>query len=107
VRRCSRVGGPHQGRDGRASVLVGADDDADFAAVEPLLDPFAATVFHVGPCGTGTVAKLVNNQLFLAAGVLVQEAYLLGAAAGLEPSALHPILKASSAAPYAGLAPLL
>jgi 3-hydroxyisobutyrate dehydrogenase-like beta-hydroxyacid dehydrogenase len=86
--------------------MVGGDD-ADVAAVEPLLQCFATQVFHVGPPGSGTVAKLVNNQLFLAAGVLVQEAYVLGAAAGLEPSALHPILRASSAGPYASLAPLL
>jgi 3-hydroxyisobutyrate dehydrogenase-like beta-hydroxyacid dehydrogenase len=53
------------------------------------------------------VAKLVNNQLFLAAGVLVQEAYVLAAASGLEPSDVHEILRASSAGPYAALAPLL
>ena len=87
-------------------MLVGGDD-ADVVAVEPLLQPFAGQVFHVGPTGAGTVAKLVNNQLFLAAVVLVQEAYVLGAAAGLEPSELHGIIRASSAGPYAALAPLL
>ena len=64
-------------------------------------------MFHVGPAGAGTVAKLVNNQLFLAAAVLVQEAYVLGAAAGLDPAALHRIIRASSGGPYAALAPLL
>src|SRR4051794_40546153 len=81
--------------------------DADLAAVEPLLQCFSAQVFHVGPPGAGTVAKLVNNQLFLAASVLVQEAYVLGAAAGLDPSELHRIIRASSGGPYAALAPLL
>lgn len=99
-------GGRAKAETGELSVLVGADDD-QFAALEPLLRSFTGEVFHVGPCGAGTVAKLVNNQLFLAAAVAVQEAYLLGSAAGLEPSALHPILKASSAAPYVALAPLL
>ncbi len=99
-------GGRIKAESGELAVLVGGDD-VDVAAVEPLLQPFAAQVFHVGPPGTGTVAKLVNNQLFLAAAVLVQEAYVLGAAAGLEPSKLHRIMRASSAAPYATLAPLL
>jgi 3-hydroxyisobutyrate dehydrogenase-like beta-hydroxyacid dehydrogenase len=99
-------GGRAKAQSGELSVLVGAGDD-DFAAVEPLLECFAGEVFHVGPPGMGTVAKLVNNQLFLAAGELVQEAYVLGAAAGLEPSVLHRIIKASSAGPYAALAPLL
>jgi 3-hydroxyisobutyrate dehydrogenase len=99
-------GGRIKAESGELAVLVGGDD-ADVAAVEPLLQPFAGQVFHVGPTGAGTVAKLVNNQLFLAAAVLVQEAYVLGAAAGLDPSTLHGIIRASSAGPYAALAPLL
>jgi 3-hydroxyisobutyrate dehydrogenase-like beta-hydroxyacid dehydrogenase len=99
-------GGRAKAETGELSVMVGATDD-EFAAVEPVIDSFAAQVFHVGPCGAGTIAKLVNNQLFLAAGVLVQEAYLFGAAAGLEPAVLHKILKAGSAGPYTVLAPLL
>ena len=99
-------GGRVKAESGELSVMAGGDD-ADVAAVEPLLRAFAAQVFHVGPAGAGTVAKLVNNQLFLAAAVLVQEAYVLGAAAGLEPAALHRIVRASSGGPYAALAPLL
>jgi 3-hydroxyisobutyrate dehydrogenase-like beta-hydroxyacid dehydrogenase len=99
-------GGRIKAVSGELSVLVGGDEAAA-VAVRPLLDCFAAQVFHVGPSGAGTVAKLVNNQLFLAAAVLVQEAYLLGAAAGLDPSTVHGILRASSAGPYAALAPLL
>jgi 3-hydroxyisobutyrate dehydrogenase-like beta-hydroxyacid dehydrogenase len=99
-------GGRVKAESGELSVLAGGDD-ADVSAVEPLLQVFAAQVFHVGPAGAGTVAKLVNNQLFLAAAVLVQEAYVLGAAAGLEPAALHRIVRASSGGPYAALAPLL
>jgi 3-hydroxyisobutyrate dehydrogenase-like beta-hydroxyacid dehydrogenase len=99
-------GGRAKAESGELSVMVGGTDD-DLAELQPILDLFAAQVFHVGPPGAGTVAKLVNNQLFLAAAVLVQEAYVTGAAAGLDPSALHPILRASSSAPYVTLAPLL
>jgi len=99
-------GGRVKAESGELSVLAGGDDDS-VSAVEPLLRCFAAQVFHVGPAGSGTVAKLVNNQLFLAAAVLVQEAYVLGAAAGLEPADLHRIVRASSGGPYAALAPLL
>jgi 3-hydroxyisobutyrate dehydrogenase len=99
-------GGRIKADSGELAVLVGGSNE-DVAAIEPLLEPFAGQVFHVGPPGAGTVAKLVNNQLFLAAAVLVQEAYVLGAAAGLEPSDLHAIIRASSAGPYAALAPLL
>jgi 3-hydroxyisobutyrate dehydrogenase-like beta-hydroxyacid dehydrogenase len=99
-------GGRIKADSGELSVMLGGTDD-DVAAVEPLLQPFAGQVFHVGAPGAGSVAKLVNNQLFLAAAVLVQEAYVLGAAAGLEPAELHRIIRASSGGPYAALAPLL
>jgi 3-hydroxyisobutyrate dehydrogenase-like beta-hydroxyacid dehydrogenase len=99
-------GGRIKAESGELSVMVGGTAN-DVAAVEPLLEPFAGQVFHVGPPGAGTVAKLVNNQLFLAASVLVQEAYVLGATAGLEPAELHRIIRASSGGPYAALAPLL
>jgi 3-hydroxyisobutyrate dehydrogenase-like beta-hydroxyacid dehydrogenase len=99
-------GGVAKAVTGELSVMVGATPEV-FADVEPLLSAIGTSVFSVGPVGAGTVAKLVNNQLFLAGAVLVQEAYLLAAAHGLEPVDLHPILKASSAGAYVGLAPLL
>ena len=99
-------GGAARAVTGELSVMVGASPD-DHDAAAPLLGCFASEVFHVGPTGAGTVAKLANNQLFLGAALVVQEAYLLAASAGLEPNDLHPILKASSASAYASLAPLL
>lgn len=99
-------GGLPRAEAGTLSVLVGGDDE-DLEKVRPLLECLGERVFHVGPSGSGTVAKLVNNQLFLGAAALVQEAYLLAAAAGLDPSDLHAVLKASSAGPYVALAPLL
>lgn len=99
-------GGLARAEAGTLSVLVGGDDE-DLEKVRPLLGCLGEQVFHVGPSGSGTVAKLVNNQLFLGAAALVQEAYLLASAAGLDPSDLHGVLKASSAGPYVALAPLL
>lgn len=99
-------GGRVKAEAGTLSVMVGASP-AEFELVEPYLRCFGTELFHVGPSGAGTIAKLINNQLFLAAGVLVQEAYLLASAAGLAPSDVHPVLGASSAATYVRLAPML
>ena len=99
-------GGVAKARAGSLTVLVGAEP-SEFAAAGPILRAIGDDIFHVGAPGTGTIAKIVNNQLFLAAGVLVQEAYVLGAALGMSPTELHTIIAASSAAPYAKLAPLL
>lgn len=99
-------GGVVAARRGELTVMVGGGAAA-LEAVRPVIDTFASSVFHVGETGAGTVAKLVNNLLFLGAGVLVQEAYVLGAALGMEPAALHEIVSASSGGTYARLAPLL
>lgn len=90
---------------GRLAVLAGGTAEA-VDALRPLLAAFAAHVFHVGPTGAGTIAKLVNNQIFLTAAVAVQEGFVMAAKAGLDSARLLDILKASSAAPYVALAPL-
>lgn len=91
---------------GTLTVMIGGTDD-EVAAVTPLLESFARTVLHVGPSGSGAIAKLVNNQIFLAAGTVLQEAYVTGAALGMEPADVHRIVSASSGGPYAKLAPLM
>lgn len=99
-------GGVAKAVAGELSTMVGATPGV-LAEIDPVLRAFAAEVFHVGEVGAGTVAKLVNNQLFLAGEVLVQEAYLLAAAHGLDLGDLHEIVRASSGGPYAALAPLV
>jgi 3-hydroxyisobutyrate dehydrogenase-like beta-hydroxyacid dehydrogenase len=81
---------------GTLSVMVGASD-AGFARARPLLETFAKSVFHVGPAGAGALAKLVNNQIFLCASVLIQEGFVLGAKAGMDANTLKRILDESSA----------
>ena len=99
-------GGVARASAGTLAVMVGSEPE-EFESARAVLEVIGGDVIHVGPPGTGTVAKIVNNQLFLSAGILVQEAYVLGAALGMSPTDLHRIVAASSAAPYAKLAPLL
>jgi len=99
-------GGVIKASDGSLAVMVGGTDE-DFAAAGPVLDAVGGDVVHVGPSGSGTIAKIVNNQIFLSAAVLVQEAYVLGTKLGMDPSALHQVIAASSGAPYTKLAPFL
>lgn len=80
---------------GTLSIMVGATD-AGFNRVQPLLEYFGRTVVHVGPVGAGSLAKLVNNQIFLCASVLLQEGFVLGAKAGMDASSLKRILDVSS-----------
>ena len=99
-------GGKVAAANGTLAVMVGGDAEA-FASVRPLLDCFARHVFHLGAAGAGTLAKLVNNQVFLCASVLIQEGFVLGAKAGMDPDTLMDVLKVSSAGSLLARAPLL
>lgn len=90
---------------GKLAVMAGGDTAA-VAALAPVFEAFAARVFHVGDSGKGTIAKLVNNQIFLSAAIAVQEGFVLAAKAGLDSDTLLEIVKASSAGSYMGMAPL-
>ncbi|MGR8919588.1 MAG: NAD(P)-dependent oxidoreductase [Gammaproteobacteria bacterium] len=99
-------GGKVAAREGRLAVMVGGDEAA-FEAVRPLIESFGEHVFYLGPPGSGTLAKLVNNQIFLCASVLIQEGFVMGAKAGMAPGTLLDVLKSSSAGPLLSRAPLV
>ncbi|MCZ6893571.1 MAG: NAD(P)-dependent oxidoreductase [Gammaproteobacteria bacterium] len=99
-------GGKIAARDGSLAVMVGGDEAA-FDEIRPLIECFGEHIFYMGPSGAGTLTKLVNNQIFLCASVLIQEGFVMAAKAGMDPSALLKVLKVSSAGPLMTRAPLV
>ena len=93
-------GGVMGARAGTLSIMVGIDDEDAWPVVEPLLGCVGKKIVRVGPVGAGSLVKLVNNQIFLCASVLIQEAFVLGARAGIASEALLDILNESSASVY-------
>ncbi len=77
------TGSRPQAEAGQLFFIAGADEDA-FAAVEPVLRPMSREILHLGPVGSGTQLKLVNN--FLCA---VQTASFAEALAWIEQSGLN------------------
>ena len=94
-------GGKHAAAGGTLAVMVGGEEAA-FERVRPLIACFGEHLFYMGDSGAGTLTKLVNNQIILCASVLVQEGFVLGAKAGMDPSALLKVLKVSSAGSVLG-----
>lgn len=99
-------GGKIAAREGSLAVMVGGEEAA-FNDVRALIECFGEHIFYMGPPGSGTLTKLINNQIFLCASVLIQEGFVMGAKAGMDPSALLEVLKASSAGPLLARAPLV
>lgn len=77
-------GGPSGARDGCLTMMVGGEA-ADFSLAKPIIAALTETAIHVGPSGSGNIAKLVNNLLVAAHLVTTGEAMRLSAAAGLAP----------------------
>ena len=92
-------GGVVGAQKGTLSVMVGSDADV-FQKIQPLLDTFSETAFHVGLRGSGALAKLVNNQIFLCTSVLIQEGLVMAAKAGMNSNDLLKIVNASSGGLY-------
>ena len=100
------TGGVPGAEAGTLTVLGSGDADA-FERVRPYLDAIGANIFHLGEAGVGCLVKSINNMIVLCGTHIVQEAFVLGAKAGLEPGALLEQLRLGTARPYLGLAPYL
>lgn len=67
------TGGPPKAEDGTLTSMVGATA-ADFARARPLIEHYSETVVHIGPPGTGNMAKLIHNFIAMGQVSLVVEA---------------------------------
>ncbi|MBP2063205.1 NAD(P)-dependent oxidoreductase [Streptomyces iranensis] len=90
-------GGDAGARAGTLSLMAGATPKA-YRHVEPVLRSFAATVEHMGPPGTGTVAKLCNQVIVAATLLSVAEALDLARRAGLRGEQLVRVFRGGLAA---------
>lgn len=91
------VSGGVQGAEaGTLAVMAGGDADA-LGRVRPLLDAYAAHVFHVGASGSGQAVKLANNQITAANIVALGEGLSAAVAAGVDLDKAVAVLSTSSA----------
>ncbi|MEC9246300.1 MAG: NAD(P)-dependent oxidoreductase [Pseudomonadota bacterium] len=75
-------GGPQGAASGSLSVMLGGDAQW-VAQAKPVLDALASRVIHVGPSGSGNIAKLVNNMLVACHMLTTAEGLRLAEASGL------------------------
>jgi 3-hydroxyisobutyrate dehydrogenase-like beta-hydroxyacid dehydrogenase len=84
---------------GQLLVMVGGAAET-FERCKPVFDTYGNPVVHVGPLGSGQLAKLVNNVVFIAHLGVANDAYVLGESLGIDRSALFTILSHGSANSY-------
>lgn len=94
-REVELIDAPVSGRPPTMTVMVGASDAA-FAKYRPLFEVIAANVFHVGPNGAGTTAKLVTQYLGYTNFVASIEGMLIAAKAGIDLETMSRIVPVSA-----------
>jgi 3-hydroxyisobutyrate dehydrogenase-like beta-hydroxyacid dehydrogenase len=93
-------GGGHMAADGRLVVMVGSDD-VTLARIRPILETYGDPILHMGPVGSGQIAKLVNNLAFTANLAVAAQVFELARALGVDLAALAVALHTGSARTYA------
>jgi 3-hydroxyisobutyrate dehydrogenase-like beta-hydroxyacid dehydrogenase len=81
---------------GKLTIMVGGAA-ADLERARPVLEAMAATVFHLGPLGTGAAMKLAVNTLIFGLNQAVAEGLSLAEAAGIDGPLAYDVLTASAA----------
>ena len=87
-------GGPAGAKAATLTIMAGGDADA-FERALPVFNALGTNVHHVGPSGTGSVVKLINQHLTAINTATVAEAMVLGAKAGADPQVLFDVIKTS------------
>ncbi|MBI4590776.1 MAG: 3-hydroxyisobutyrate dehydrogenase [Candidatus Rokubacteria bacterium] len=81
--------------EGTLTIMVGGDSK-DLEEARPVLSAMGSNIIHVGPVGSGEVAKLCNNLIAGVATVAVSEAFRLAEGFGVDPKVLTEVIAKSS-----------
>jgi 3-hydroxyisobutyrate dehydrogenase len=87
-------GGPEGVENGSLTIMVGGEEHV-FEKVLPILKVIGGTIEFLGPTGSGSIAKLINQYLVAVHSLAASEAMVAGAAYGLDSEQLFNLLKVS------------
>ena len=90
-------GAPLLAEAGKLAIMAGGEKSI-FDKVKPVLESMGDPdrIFYMGPLGTGSAMKLVNNIIGITAGLVALEAMDLGCRAGLDPDVMAGVINESS-----------
>ena len=87
-------GGPLGAQNGTLTIMVGGDPEV-FQKALPVFEAMGKSIHHVGPAGSGTIVKLVNQLLVCINMAGVVEGVILGTKAGVDPQVILDVLGTS------------
>jgi 3-hydroxyisobutyrate dehydrogenase len=80
----------------RSLVVMVGGDDVDVARCRPVFETFGDPIVHLGPVGSGQMAKLLNNLVFTAQIAVGLETFLFADTLGIDRSAVAQVLASGS-----------
>ncbi len=89
-------GGPHGAASADLAVMVGGEV-AMFERAQPLLQCIAKSITHVGPAGSGSAIKLLNQLIYVSYQMVFAEGLAMGEDLGLEVETMLQVWGASAA----------
>ncbi len=94
-------GAPHAAEQATLSYMLGGAD-ADIQRLMPIFQALGEKITHVGPLGSGMMAKVLNNYVAACSVVAVRRSLARARVAGLDTAVLKKIMSASSGATWYG-----
>jgi 3-hydroxyisobutyrate dehydrogenase-like beta-hydroxyacid dehydrogenase len=88
-------GGGHVAAAGKLLVMAGGRD-VDVDRCRPIFETYADPVVHLGPLGSGQMAKLVNNLVFTAQVTIALQTFGFADQLGIDRAALAQVLTTGS-----------
>jgi 3-hydroxyisobutyrate dehydrogenase/2-hydroxy-3-oxopropionate reductase len=87
---------------GSLTLMVGGEAD-DLERARPVLEAYGATIFHIGPLGSGAAMKLAVNTVIFGLNEALAEGLVLAERAGIPREKAYDVLAASAiGAPFVG-----
>ena len=87
-------GGPEGAADGTLTIMVGGAEKA-YIEVKEILSILGSNIQYLGSTGSGSTAKLINQYLVSIHTLAISEAFVTGAAFGINATQLLEVLKTS------------
>ena len=81
---------------GTLTIMIGTDDEAALAAVQPVLRVLGERLVRVGRLGCGHAMKALNNIVAASAFAATAEALIVGKRFGLDPAVMADVMSAST-----------
>jgi 3-hydroxyisobutyrate dehydrogenase-like beta-hydroxyacid dehydrogenase len=88
-------GGGGMAAERKLLVMVGGDD-GHVATCHPVLETYGDPIVHLGPLGSGQLAKLLNNLVFTAQLTIGLETFAFADELGMDRAAVAQVLAAGS-----------